>query len=126
MRLQNRGWLRLYLLKIDPDVAAALFGFRYEDTFYYLQSGYYLQWSRYSQGSLLVGLVFQAAIDEGYQQFDFLRGAEPYKYEWGGIDHKTLSVKIQQPGQQCQLYRLLNRMNAAISRLCRLRFLVQN
>jgi CelD/BcsL family acetyltransferase involved in cellulose biosynthesis len=36
----------------------------------------------------------RCAVLEGAQTFDFLRGAEPYKYAWGARDRQLLSVSF--------------------------------
>lgn len=39
-----------------------------------------------SPGVLLVAGYLRLAIESGRRELDFLRGNEPYKYEWGGVD----------------------------------------
>jgi len=40
------------------------------------------------------------AIREGYETFDFLRGCEPYKYEWGAQTQSTYIRKFWWPRKQ--------------------------
>jgi CelD/BcsL family acetyltransferase involved in cellulose biosynthesis len=47
-------------------------------------------------GALAIGAVIEAGLARGARDFDFLRGAEPYKYEWGAADTRnaTRSVRL--------------------------------
>lgn len=53
-----------------------------------------------SPGVLLAGACIQLAGGEGKRRFDFLRGNEPYKYQWGSIDEpiQRLLVRAGQAG----------------------------
>ncbi len=93
-RFSKKNWLSLWFLKINSKPIAALFGFKYCNKFYYLQSGFDPEWSKYSIGQVLLGKVIENAILEGCQEFDFLRGAESYKYDWGAIDKRNIKLEI--------------------------------
>jgi len=45
-------------------------------------------------GRALVGRAIELAVDEGASCFDFLRGAEPYKYRWGARDQAMGALKV--------------------------------
>src|SRR5205085_8553986 len=81
-----RGMLRLYGLRIDGHLAAALYGFADHRRAYYYLSGFDPLYARMSPGFLIVGHAIQHAFTEGLREFDFLRGREPYKYDWGATD----------------------------------------
>ena len=94
-RCLKEGWLRLYRLRIDGQVVAVLFGFRYADQFYYLQGGFDPKWTKYSVGQVLLGQIMGDCIQDGASGFDFLRGPEAYKYDWGTRDKRTCQVTIR-------------------------------
>ena len=51
-----------------------------------------------SPGILLSSLALRDAIASGRRRFDYLRGDEPYKYEWGAVDEpiqRLLVVRIR-------------------------------
>jgi CelD/BcsL family acetyltransferase involved in cellulose biosynthesis len=77
------GWLRLDLLEIGGSAVAATFGFQLERAFYLYNSAYEPEARRLSPGLVLVSELVKRAIDEGREQFDFLRGPERYKYQLG-------------------------------------------
>jgi len=67
-----RGWPRLFVLSLDGRPAAALYGFRYGETFYFYQSGFDPEYRRYSVGLLATGLSIRAAFEEGAREYDLL------------------------------------------------------
>jgi CelD/BcsL family acetyltransferase involved in cellulose biosynthesis len=76
------GWLRLYVLRLDGDVAAVMYGFLYNDRFYFYQHGFDERFRDASVGLVLMGLSIRAALEEGAREFDMLWGVEPYKFLW--------------------------------------------
>ncbi|HSV72708.1 MAG TPA: GNAT family N-acetyltransferase [Chthonomonadales bacterium] len=97
-RFQARGWLRLHLLRIDGVVRAALHCFRHRDRYYYYLGGFDPDLARYSIGTLLTSRAIQSAIDEGCATFDFLRGAEAYKYRWAPEERFNHRLLLAHPG----------------------------
>jgi CelD/BcsL family acetyltransferase involved in cellulose biosynthesis len=78
----DRGWLRLYVLRLDGKPAACLYGFLYHRTFYFYQSGFDAAYVKHSVGLVTMGLAIQSAIDEGAEEYDLLHGNEAYKSHW--------------------------------------------
>jgi CelD/BcsL family acetyltransferase involved in cellulose biosynthesis len=58
---------------------------------YYL-GGFDPAWDRFSPGSLLIQYALEFAREAGDSCFDFLRGAEPYKYRWGAVDRPQYRI----------------------------------
>jgi len=48
-----------------------------------------------SPGILFIAEAIRAAIDEGVRTFDFLRGDEPYKYDWGSDDEPIQRLLVR-------------------------------
>jgi CelD/BcsL family acetyltransferase involved in cellulose biosynthesis len=48
-----------------------------------------------SPGVLLVARYVEGAIGAGYRRLDFLRGNEPYKYEWGALDEPIQRILVR-------------------------------
>ena len=78
----ERGWLRLFVLRLDGKPVAALYGFRYRHAFCFYQSGFDPSYSRYSVGQVTVALTIKHAIEEGATEYDMLHGDERYKFGW--------------------------------------------
>ena len=98
LRLLNRGWLRLFVLRLDGETQASLYCFGYGDRLCYYQGGFEPTLARLSLGTVLTARAMQAAIAEGREVFDFLRGDEPYKAKWTGHSHCNLRRIITRPG----------------------------
>lgn len=84
--LASTGWLDLAILDMDGHPAAAYFSFNYKKRIYLYNSGYEPKWASYSAGIALLAYRIHKAILQGIEVFDFLRGVEPYKYNFGAKD----------------------------------------
>jgi CelD/BcsL family acetyltransferase involved in cellulose biosynthesis len=78
----DRGWLRMYALRLDASVAAVMYGFSYDGRFYFYQHGHDAGQAARSAGLALMAWTIHAAIEEGCSEFDMLWGTEPYKALW--------------------------------------------
>jgi CelD/BcsL family acetyltransferase involved in cellulose biosynthesis len=78
----ERGWLRLFVLRLDGQPVAALYGLRHGRTLSFYQSGFDPAAAKHSVGLVTMGLAIRAAIAEGAGEFDMLHGEEPYKSLW--------------------------------------------
>ena len=94
----NQRWLRLYRLHVDGQCVATLFGFQYGNVFFYLQAGFNPEWKKYSVGQVLIGRILRDLVTDGVDRFDFLRGPEDYKYDWGASDRATHTLRLRQRG----------------------------
>jgi len=86
--------LRLGIMELDGRAVAAVICFDYGNTMYLYNSGY-----DPAYGSLGVGLVckilaIKDSIERGRNRFDFLRGAEEYKYRLGGKETPLYACQI--------------------------------
>jgi len=80
--LLAEGRLRLFVLHHGAAPVAALYAFRYGDTYYYYQGGFDPAWGQRSVGTAMIGLAVKTAIEEGAREFDFMRGRSEYKERW--------------------------------------------
>lgn len=87
-------WLRLEVLEIGDRAIAATFGFQLDKTFYLYNSAYEPTLGRLSPGYVLVSQLIEDAIDRGLKQFDFLRGPERYKYQFGAKPLPLNNVRV--------------------------------
>jgi CelD/BcsL family acetyltransferase involved in cellulose biosynthesis len=62
------------------------YGFVWRDTFYSYQGGWDAAWAHLSLGTVLENETIRIARLQGLHCIDFLRGREPYKYRFGGVD----------------------------------------
>jgi CelD/BcsL family acetyltransferase involved in cellulose biosynthesis len=78
------GLLRLGVLRVNSVPAAMTVGFDYNDSHYLYNSAYDPQFSYLSVGLLCKILCLKESIEKGRKKWNFLKGAEPYKYQLGG------------------------------------------
>ncbi len=101
--LYQDGQLVLYNLELNKKIAASLYGFKYKKIFYYYLGGFDPSLSRLSPGTVLVAHVIRELIKEEYEYFDFLRGAEAYKYRWGARPKENWRILIGNQGNKSAL-----------------------
>ncbi|HJX12908.1 MAG TPA: GNAT family N-acetyltransferase [Dehalococcoidales bacterium] len=82
--MAETGRLRLGLLELDTRPVAEVMCFDYGDRTYLYNSGYDPQYNFLSVGLLSKVYAIRDSIDRGKKRFDFLKGAETYKYHLGG------------------------------------------
>jgi CelD/BcsL family acetyltransferase involved in cellulose biosynthesis len=82
----DAGALRMYATRINDRIAAVFYGFAHAGTVNYYLSGYEPELEKLSVGTLIVAHAIEEAVRDGATTFDFLRGAEEYKYAWGAKD----------------------------------------
>jgi CelD/BcsL family acetyltransferase involved in cellulose biosynthesis len=92
--LLHIGALRLYRMTVAGETAAVLYGFASHARSYYYLSGFAAQFAAVSPGALIIGHAIEQAVCEDCTHFDFLRGAERYKYLWGAKDTPTFRVQL--------------------------------
>jgi CelD/BcsL family acetyltransferase involved in cellulose biosynthesis len=98
-RLFSRGWLRLYLLEVDSQPVAGIYGIEYGDTFSFYQSGFDPASDRYSVGMVLMLETIKDAISHNMTVYDFLHGTEEYKFKWTQAVRKTQSLLVYPRGR---------------------------
>jgi CelD/BcsL family acetyltransferase involved in cellulose biosynthesis len=92
---QEAGMLQLAFLELDGRKAAAYFYFVFQNKVWVYNSGMDPKYSASSPGWVLLAMLIRRAIEAGYREFDFMRGNEPYKFQWGGIGEPLLRVTIR-------------------------------
>lgn len=85
-RMLDAGALRMYAIRVNERIVAVFYGFAHHGTVYYYLSGYDPTLEKLSIGNVIVAHAIENAVSEGAKTFDFLRGAEEYKYSWGAKD----------------------------------------
>lgn len=93
-RFAAHGHLLLVLLRIDGTEAAGELCFPYRGTCYRYNCCYDPVWKEKSVGTVLQGNVIRHAINIGCHEYDFLRGDEPYKYQWGAQARRQVRMRI--------------------------------
>jgi CelD/BcsL family acetyltransferase involved in cellulose biosynthesis len=118
-RMAERGWLRLYALRLDGITVAAMYGFFYNRRFYFYQHGFDDTYASYSIGLVTMALTIRAAIAEGALEFDMLYGNEGYKRLWATSDRPLGQIHAYRPGVEGAVQRQTFRTRRALVRVAR-------
>jgi CelD/BcsL family acetyltransferase involved in cellulose biosynthesis len=109
----RRGWFLLYFLTADGLPVASNYLFDYEQKRYHYQSGFDPEFPRmYSVGTLCTMQTVELAILKGFREYDFLRGAESYKFHWPTETKKNFKVQLFRNTWIARAYRLMRSLYA--------------
>jgi len=89
------GPLKLAFLTVDGRRVAAGVSFETPDALLYYNAGVDPEARELSPGVVMVERYVRRALERGIARMDFLRGDEPYKYEWGAVDHPIQRLLIR-------------------------------
>ena len=88
------GLLKIGLLELNSCYVAAVMCLDYKDSIYLYNSGYDPRYSSLSVGLISKILCIKDSIQREKKVFDFMRGAEVYKYRLGGKEIPIYRSKI--------------------------------
>jgi len=88
------GRLRLEFLSSQGVDVASVFQFRTDGGLLLYNSGYDPKLRAANPGLVLLARSIGQAIDEGFREYDFLRGTERYKYDLGGVDRVVYRLTV--------------------------------
>ena len=80
------------VLEIDKKPVAYHFGFLHKGRFYFWKPAFDVQFENYSPGKILISRLLKMGFEEGWEVFDFLIGADPYKYMWTEIENEASNI----------------------------------
>jgi CelD/BcsL family acetyltransferase involved in cellulose biosynthesis len=89
------GDVRLAFLAVDGRRIAAGMHLETPDAILYYNAGIDPGALDLSPGILLIASYVRLAIATGRRRLDFLRGAEPYKYQWGAVDEPVRRLLVR-------------------------------
>lgn len=88
----QHGWLRFRAAYHDSRPICALFSFQTNNHIFLYNAGFDPMFSTLSPGIAAVGLDIKTAIDEQFKYYDFLRGEENYKLQFGAQKRNTVRI----------------------------------
>lgn len=95
----------LYVYEHQGSVVGALLGLRHKDTLSIYKTGWDPDYKRFGMGIALAAEAMAWMRTEGLTTFDYLRGSEPHKYEFGAADRTDCTV-LRPSGVRGYLLRL--------------------
>ena len=93
-----RNWLHFSCLVVDNKMVHGEYGFIYNSRFYSLTAARDTLYSKYSVGHLHEMYLIKYAIDNHLQEFDLLKGEEPYKLYWTKSTRKYVEIIVIKKG----------------------------
>lgn len=93
-RFLKSSSLRLSRLRYNGKAIAAAYSMIKYPVLYYYIGGFDPDMKKFSPGSVLLLYIMEDIINAGFKQFDFLMGAEEYKYNWGAKDKRIFKMII--------------------------------
>jgi len=88
-RFLEKNQLGLYYLELNQKIISVLYGFVYQDTYYYYQTGFDRSFENKKPGLLVLYHAIEQSFQAGLKSFDFLRGEEEYKLKWANSRNQT-------------------------------------
>jgi CelD/BcsL family acetyltransferase involved in cellulose biosynthesis len=92
--LLEHGRLRLWLLETEDEPVAACYCFRYAGVDSFYNGGRSPAWDKDSVGLVILAHAARDALAAGQEEFRFLRGDEPYKYQFTDDDPGLETVGV--------------------------------
>src|SRR3954470_15622179 len=82
------GLVRIIGLELAGVLAAVVYGFGVHRRLSFYLGAFRPEQESLSPGTLLISFAIERALSEQFEQFDFLRGQESYKYRFGAVDRR--------------------------------------
>jgi CelD/BcsL family acetyltransferase involved in cellulose biosynthesis len=92
--LVGQGWARLWFLESDGVPVASFLCVEHGDSVGLYNSGFDPVHARLAPGIVLLAHVIRDAVERGVPVFDFLRGEESYKQDFGPSPESLLHIRI--------------------------------
>jgi CelD/BcsL family acetyltransferase involved in cellulose biosynthesis len=88
-----KGYLHLGFLVVNEKPVAADYSFKYKQKLYAFLSGFDPEYSKYGVGRISELYHIKSAIEEGINEYDWMRGFEPYIREWTASSKNNLEFR---------------------------------
>jgi len=88
----EKGWFGLYFLTADGKPIAAKYCLKYNNKIYGCLSGFDPSFSQYSVGKTLLMKVVERGIQQGFNEYDFMKGEEVYKFKLADGFRRNLKI----------------------------------
>jgi len=94
LNLAARGIARLHVMRVDESIVAVAYVLLYRAIVYGYLTGFDPALARFSPGALVLEYSLRESIREGARVYDFLRGDEAYKRDWGAHESATYRLLL--------------------------------
>jgi CelD/BcsL family acetyltransferase involved in cellulose biosynthesis len=101
-----KNWLGLYFLTVNDKPVAAIYALKYNKKISSCASGFDTDYYPYSISNLLLIKIIERGIEQGFNEFDFMKGGEPYKLKWTKKYRQNFSLSLTNKRVSSQLIKL--------------------
>jgi CelD/BcsL family acetyltransferase involved in cellulose biosynthesis len=95
--MSGKNWIEIVLLYLDGKPVAYEYGFNSEGRFEDWRTGYDRGYAEQAAGKVLLILLLKELFEQGYRDFDFLRGEYEHKDRWKPSSRKFLNIIAVRP-----------------------------
>jgi CelD/BcsL family acetyltransferase involved in cellulose biosynthesis len=101
----DRGKLRLWLLKAEGEVIAALLAFVDNGVAHYYTTGFDARHAKKSPGSAIMSLCVKECVEDPLiREVDLMGGNSPYKQSWSKLTRESVRVEVSRRSWRMNLY----------------------
>ncbi len=115
-RMHPKDAIRFGVLELEGRTIAQHFGFSYNGVYYWVRPAFDAAYAEYSPGSILLYYLVDYAVKNGFKEFDFLRGNEPFKTKTTDDVREVTIVKMYKSLAKFMLYNVATALNHALQR----------
>jgi len=94
-KFNNEGIMEAAYLALDSKIIAYAYGFGYRNNYYYWNVSFLSEFRKRSPGKILVKKLLEDLYKDKYNEFDFVRGDEQYKFIWARQQRSNRSVEFK-------------------------------
>ena len=100
----EKKWLSLYIMTVDDVPIGAIYSFDYKAKKYEYLTGFDPEYSKYGVANLLRMHAVDDCIRKGLNEYDLMRGDEPYKASWRTKNRRNLELRFIRKGLFPKIY----------------------
>jgi len=94
-QFSTSGQFRIFYISLDKNPIACIYAIVHGGVAYGYMSGFDPDYMQFSLGTLVVAHAMQSSIREGVHTWDFLRGTEKYKFDWGAQPVRKWRLRME-------------------------------
>ena len=102
----EKDWLGLYFLTVNGKPIAVNYALKYNKKLSCCLTGFDTEYSHYSASNLLLIKIIEKCINQGFTEYDFMKGEESYKSTWTKKYKTNFSLKLVNKRLSSQLISL--------------------
>lgn len=106
----EQGQTDLLTLQIGGKVAAYILAFDYHNVVYVWNVAFDPDYTPFAPGVLAFRFLIEDCMKNGYKEFDFMRGEEPYKEEWTKLTRRNYRITMTNPAFRSRALKTLLRL----------------